>query len=73
MSEKEHKIEFEIDGKLFIKITKEGIHFYRNSFHYEPGKFATEFMDIIEKSFDVKFEKRVSKKVLEDKDIASCG
>ena len=46
-------------GSWFMKITKEGFKFNRERFpHAEIDDFAKAFMELLEKSFDVKFTKK---------------
>lgn len=43
-----------------VRITEKGIEFNREAFpDHKPDDFAKEFMEIIEKGFAVKFEKKI--------------
>lgn len=50
------KITFSVQDKWFMELGLEGIKFNHQEFPKHSGKdFAKEFMDLLEKSFNIKF------------------
>lgn len=53
---------FSHEGKWLIKIDEKGIRFNREQFpNLSTDEFATEFLNLIENSFDVEFKKNIRK------------
>jgi len=50
---------FMINDKLILTIEENGISFNKEAFpNWTPDEFANEFISILEKSYDIRFEKK---------------